>query len=138
MRSLTTRLKFQLREVVLRQAPGNQVQDVLSELTAGPLIAIDDGQVQGDQAESFTRDTVAFDALVALTGPGKDLLRLRLDAGKLFWFWLQAVLERSLRSSHVVYAQAREGGSGSGLASRSLAVSARCWSMPSMVTRYVS
>lgn len=69
VRYLTTRLKLQLCSVV-GQPPGHQVQDVLRQLTAGPLVPVDDGEVQRDHAESLTRDPMALDPVVTLAGPG--------------------------------------------------------------------
>jgi len=109
---LTTRLKLQLCSVVC-QAPRHQVQNVLRELAAGPLIAVDDGEIQGDDAQSLAGYAVTVDALVALAGPGQDAFSFSQHAGYILRLRLQDVFERPFRSGHC-YLQVCDGGSGSG------------------------
>lgn len=95
MSFLTPRLKLQLRSVSF-QAPGHQIQDVLCELATSPLVAVDDRQVQGDDAESLAGDPVTVDALVALTGPCQDAFCLDEYPRDIVWLRLEDVLERPL------------------------------------------
>lgn len=99
MSFLTPRLKLQLRSVSF-EAPGHQVQNILRELAASPLVAVDDRQVQGDGAEGLAGDPVTVDALVALAGPGQDALCLGEHSCDIIWLGLQDVFKRPLGTSH--------------------------------------
>ena len=68
---LTTRLKIETSSVRL-QAPCHQVQDVLGQLSARPLVPVHDGQVHDDRTEGFAADAMAFDARIPVAGPGQD------------------------------------------------------------------
>jgi hypothetical protein len=65
-------------------------------LAASPLVAVDDGEIQRDDAEGFTGYPVTVDALVALARPGQDAFGLGQYAGHVFGLGLQDVFERPL------------------------------------------
>ena len=97
MRWLTARAQILLRDLD-GEPPGDEVQDVLNDLTARPLVPAGDGELHNDQAEGFALDAVAFDLTVAFAGSlastsgyARNDLRVSLDD----------VLEGALRAGHV-------------------------------------
>jgi hypothetical protein len=118
---LTTGLQSQLSSVLI-QAPYHQIQNVLSQLPARPLVPVHDRQIQSDSTNGTTTDPVTFDPFVTITGPGQDSFSLTQDLFRVIGPRGDEVLERSLGARHQ---QTWDGGSGSGWAARSWAVAAR-------------
>lgn len=120
---LTTRAQILLRDLD-GEPPGDEVQDVLNDLTACPLVPAGDGELHDDQAQRLTLNAVAFDLAVAFAGsfastPGYA----RND----LWVSLDDVLEGAFRARH--QAQVCDGGFGIGCLARSSAVVRRCSSI---------
>jgi hypothetical protein len=96
---LATRLQSQLSSVV-RYPPRHQVQNVLSQLPAGPLVPVDDGQIQRHHTKTFAADAVTFDAFVTVAGPGEDPLRPPEQLVDVGHVGRQNVLKRPPGTSH--------------------------------------
>lgn len=99
MGCLTMGHQSQLSSVV-GDTPGDQVQNVLGQLPARPLIPVHDGQVQGDDAQTLTADAVALDPLVAVTGPAEDPLSPPEYLIDVPCVRCQHILERALGPGH--------------------------------------
>jgi len=82
------------------QAPCDVVENILSELTAPPLVPANDSQAHGDNTQGFSRDVVALDAIVSVAGIAENLAHACGHELGVLWGRRQRIAERSPRSGH--------------------------------------